>query len=1269
MPTEEPAPDHRPRAAHRLRVRRRRWELGAAGVCFVVVGMLVAGGLLGSSERPGQVTAVSYRGEGRAVTAGPVSFAHEVRPILVRSCLACHGFDPSTREADLRLDRFEHATSDRDGRGAAVVPGAPDESLLIHLVSHPDPEERMPAEGEPLSRSEIDTLRRWIEEGASYDLHWSLKPIRYEEPPPVGDREWSGPIDAFIRARLESADLRPAPPADRQTLLRRVTFDLTGLPPTPEEAAAFLDDESEDAYGRLVDRLLESPHFGERWARHWLDLMRYAETYAHEFDYPIRHAYQYRDYVIRALNADVPYDQFVVEHIAGDLVESPRRHPVEGFDESILGTGFWWLSQGTHGPVDVRQDEAERVDNQIDVLSKAFLATTVSCARCHDHKFDPILTREYYGLAGFIQSSRRQEAYLDPGGRIGEAVAGMQEADLALRHWMSGVGRSELAGQAELVAEFLAAAIETLYGEPKSGEEAPRDHAVTIASFDGDDFSPWMVEGDAFSERPTFASDDPLNGEGTAVGLGFANSHARGEEEGSVATDQRIGSLRSPPFTIDRDYLHLLIGGGRHPGKTGLRVLVGEDVVYETTGNNSLRLEPRVGDLSQHRGQAAVIEIFDRETGGWGNTRVDEIRLSDEASVSRPARRDARAVAAEREIDSERLQRWVRAVQSIDPESDGNPFSLLIKAAKGGTAPTPAVEQPEDVLFDLRPGDGHFGEWFISGWAFGDRASEVGDWRQPGRLWEVADRASADSGRVAETLVGTMRSPTFEIRKPYLGVLVRGRGTLRVIIDGFTMDEYNALLFERAKLEVSEGDWTWVVHDVRKYVGHRAHHEIIDDLADGSIQVARAVWLDDANPPALDRFGSELALRDGDTNVNRLAQAYEDAVLSLLDDHPTRLGAASLSWLLDSGLLEVVDERVAALRSDFAASAASCPSPMRAMAMEDGTAENEYVFIRGDHRLRGEIAPRLLPGMMLASEAMEIEEGSGRLQLAEAMLDERSPFLARVIVNRVWHHLFGRGIVETTDDFGLLGKMPTHPELLDHLAWRFRHEMGWSLKTLIREVAVSRAYRSASGAPDPAAATVDPLNHLLSTREVRRLDGEAIRDAILLASGGLNRTMFGPSVPIHLTPFMTGRGRPGGSGPLDGDGRRSIYIEVRRNFLSPMMSAFDAPNPHSTIGDRADSNVPAQSLILLNDPFVVEQAGRLAALLLERDETVDARLDRLYRRTLSRLPTPSESEASGAFLQEQARARSSEGPWEESPEAWADLCHVMFNLKEFSFIR
>ncbi|MFN8214963.1 MAG: DUF1549 domain-containing protein, partial [Solirubrobacterales bacterium] len=319
--------------------------------------------------------------------------------------------------------------------------------------------------------------------------------------PAVRDGAWPrNPIDRFLLARLEGRGLAPAGPADRRTLIRRVTFDLTGLPPTPEEVRAFLDDRSPAAYERLVERLLASPAYGERWGRHWLDLVRFAETSGHEFDGDIPHAWLYRDYVIRAFNDDVPYDALVREHLAGDLLPSPRRHPAERTNESVLGTGFWFLGESKHSPVDLRGDGADRRDNMIDVFGKAFLGLTVACARCHDHKFDPVTTREYYSLASFLQSSRMQRAFLDPPERIAAPAAKVaalraEAAKLAIRQ------------SAQALEGRMAAAQEPAGSSRRDKPGGSAGNPTVFEDFSRGDYGGWFVTGDAFGAGPAGPAD------------------------------------------------------------------------------------------------------------------------------------------------------------------------------------------------------------------------------------------------------------------------------------------------------------------------------------------------------------------------------------------------------------------------------------------------------------------------------------------------------------------------------------------------------------------------------------------------------------------------------------------------------------------------------------------------------------------------------------------------------------------------------------------
>ncbi len=334
-----------------------------------------------------------------------------------------------------------------------------------------------------------------------------------------------------------------------------------------------------------------------------------------------------------------------------------------------------------------------------------------------------------------------------------------------------------------------------------------------------------------------------------------------------------------------------------------------------------------------------------------------------------------------------------------------------------------------------------------------------------------------------------------------------------------------------------------------------------------------------------------------------------------------------------------------------------------APAMLDGSGVDEFVFLRGNYKTPGAAVPRRFLEALAGPERLPTAKGSGRLELARLMTDPaRTPLLPRVMVNRVWHHLFGRGLVASTDNFGVLGERPTHPELLDYLTDRFIKD-GWSVKKLIRTLVLTRAYQQSS-AIDKQADQIDPQNLLLHRMRLRRLEGEAIRDAMLAVSGRLDRKMFGPSVPVFLTPFQDGRGRPA-SGPLDGNGRRSVYLSVRRNFLPAMLLAFDTPQPFSTVGKRSVSNVPAQALILMNDPFVRQQAELWAKRTLAQEKTPRGRFVALYESAFARPPAAAELTACLDFVARQAQLDNRNA---EDAAVWASLAHALFNTKEFIYL-
>ena len=1081
-------------------------------------------------------------------------FEKRIRPLLAERCYECHSADAKKLKGGLHLDSRAGVLKGGETR-AAVVPGQPDKSLLIEAVRYGNQDLQMPPKSR-LSDAQTADLAEWVKLGAPWpaetgtarvatqgfdvqqrkQAHWSWQPPRSVPPPAVKNPAWSTQsVDRFLLAKLEAKQLAPAPAAAPLTLLRRLHFDLTGLPPKAEDVAAFERSSSignrQSAIGNLVDSLLASPAFGERWARHWLDLVRYAETRGHEFEPIIPNAYHYRDYVIRALNADVPYNQFVIEHLAGDLVAKPRLNPATGGNESILGTGFWFLGEEVHSPVDIRQDECDRMDNRLDVMSKTFLGMTVACARCHDHKFDAISQRDYYALAGFLISSTYRQAPFAAMETHREVAAQLAQLRATEQSKLLQATARALRPGLERLAETLlrptpTAAWTTALQQAKANPDHPlHAFAVTRTSISAATTVTPTVTGTTPSRKPRRARPPSPSPPGT-------------------------GAPSLPGVVVDyaqpgaKDWVQDGWSFGPRPAQPG-EILFGP---------------------SEQQPLAGIV------------TRP--------AAVRDPA--------------------WsALAVKGV--ERDGGPLGTWERS--GQTLRTP------DVTLSA------------------------------GSLWYLVRGSVRAYANVASHLI---------IQGPLHGALLRE-----------FKDDLNR--------------WHWVEHPLAAYKGQRVHAEF-SPIGPAPLAIALVVQAD-AKPPLPDELNELLQAAldapevDSPASIAAVLQRTLLGVVAQMEQGvlPSPDAAALADWLVQN--LDLLCPPGSPERQQLAAAAKPAlarraelvariqPITVTAPAMLDGSGVDEFLLVRGQPRNPAGATPRRFLEALSGAQPQTFTTGSGRLELAQQIVDPANPFTARVIVNRVWHHLFGRGLVPSVDNLGVLGQPPSHPELLDHLAVHFVRDLNWSVKRLIRELVLTQAYQMSSSPADANAEQLDPENALLHRMNLRRLEGEAIRDAVLTVSGRLDPKVGGTSVMVHLTPFMDGRGKPS-SGPLDGAGRRSIYTSVRRNFLPPMMLAFDMPIPFTTMGRRNVSNVPAQALILMNDPFIVDQSRVWAKRLATVTDPAE-RVRQMYLAAFARPPAPGELKDALAFVTAQSTAL---GAASTDERAWADLGHVLFNVKEFIYL-
>ncbi|MGY8771307.1 MAG: DUF1553 domain-containing protein [Pirellulales bacterium] len=1020
-------------------------------------------------------------------------FETKIRPVLVDKCYSCHSSEAQEKnklKGGLFLDTKEASRLGGDS-GPAVVPGKIDESLLISALKHEDFE--MPPAGK-LPANVIADFTRWIELGApdsreseseiihkeidykAAAKHWAFQAPQKHESPKVNNNAWpKNNIDRFALAQMEQNKVHPVASAQKRELIRRATFDLIGLPPTIEEVNAFLADESPEAFDKVINRLLKSPHYGERWGRYWLDVARYAEDQAHTFSVSANiHAYQYRDWVIQAMNEDMPYDQFVKMQIAGDLLLDESD---DQFDR-IAGLGYFGLGAVYYKNSDKAKAIADELDDRIDTLSRGFIALTVSCARCHDHKFDPIPTEDYYSLAGIFSSTKLTKLPLEDKSIVDAYNLSQKIVKEHQDHL-----KKFLTEQKEILAE---------------------SHQTDVAKYM---IAAWKYQvlkaNDSKYSSDTFAKEEEL--ERTWLDRWIKYLDPKNENMKKIAALEKWRKLSD----IDNKDTT-------------------EDIPNEVTA-------------AANYFQNHLIDILNQRDGKLEKKTGDAIYSS--------------AVLTEKH----------RMVDIRVDIHDAQELYLVVTDA-------------EDSI--------------NSDWA---------SWINP--------RLTGPAGEMNLTELKWKRAST-------------GWNSIQLNKNaGGQPFKYNDQTFENG---IGTHATSVIVYDLP--AGY-THFESKGFLDNGSGSVQFRVYT--AEP-------SDIAADEG----NEITKEQRDLLKGVFSQ-------SSLFSLKDEELPEHLDEKnkaeLTAIENQVKlAEEESPPALLMAHAIQDSNPKDMKVYIRGNPASQGNVAPRRFLRILDGPDRIDFSEGSGRKELADAIANADNPLTARVMVNRVWQHHFGKGIVSSTSNFGLLGERPTHPQLLDSLTVGFI-ESGWSLKWLHREIMQSALYQ-ASSQHDSHNIEIDADNRWLWRMNRTRLDVESWRDSLLAVSGNLDHEMGGQTVKLSDS----------------NNNRRTVYAKISRHDLDGLLRLFDFPDANVTSAVRSQTTVPQQQLFVLNSDFFIRQAKGLAQRLQTEAEINPDRIRLAYQLLYSRLPSDDELELGTGFLEGEKEPDDKLSVWEQYTQALLGANEFMY---------
>jgi hypothetical protein len=1045
-------------------------------------------------------------GFGQVVAVEAVDFNRDIRPVLSRNCFACHGPDGKARKADLRLDVREGALAEREGV-LAVVPGNRGKSELFARITNADSGDRMPPEdsGHELTLAEIDMIGEWIDEGAPYDRHWAFTPPSRPHLPKLNERAWvRNGIDHFILSGLEATGDRPSETADRYTLIRRLSLDLNGLPPTPAEVEAFVNDKRPNAYELLVDDLLSRPVYGERWARVWLDLARYADSAGYGSD-PLRVIWKYRDWVIDALNQNMPYDQFTIEQLAGDLLPEPTR-------DQLLATAFHRNTKtNTEGGTDDEEFRVEAVRDRVDTTMQVWMGLTMGCAKCHSHKYDPITQTEYYQFYAMFNQTEDADNNNDsprlpyPTDDQTKRLAAIDDEIDAL--------------QAKLNVNTPALA----KGQRKWELKSLRDLAKPKP-----ELTTWEMNGPFAADDFDSAFVTAFDPERLAIGENVAPSGKARQSSTSNDGEAKLAIDGNTSGTFaDKTVTHTQNPSDKSPW---WEVELAEPTdVTQVVIWNRLELPERLSAFRVLALDADCKPLFEKDlfAGGKGSPKPNE-------------------------------------GFAVPIEADGKVSVVRIELL-------PLDSRKEPIL----------------------SLAEV----------QVFTQSGAEAGAVEW------------VAKPEWG-----DGKVHVLESGdnsvvYLRRKVNAIIAGTQQLSLGSGDGikAWVngrevLSKKTKRAAKAGQETVSVNLPKGESELLLKIVNNDK------KSGFYFAVRGVDFP--------EDILPVLLVDEAKRTKPQSKKiaahYRTFAKQLEPARKAIEAKRKQHKKVNDSIVTTPYMRELAKAKWRDTYLMVKGNFLSRGDVVKAGFPASF-HSPAKGTPRN--RMGVARWLLQPDNPLTARVAVNRFWAQLFGRGLLDTEEDFGTQGNIPDHPELLDWLAVEFR-EGGWDVKQLLKTMVMSSTYRQ-SAKVQGGLAKRDPQNVRLGRGPRFRLEAEMVRDQALALSGLRSMKMHGPSVyppqPPNLWQAAFNGQRDWATSRGEDRYRRGFYTFLRRTVPYPSMATFDAPSREICTVRRIRTNTPLQSFVTLNDEVYIEFAQALAhRIFAEGGDSTEDRLKFALRLALAK---------------------------------------------------